>query len=67
MNRGDIILATFIAAAVLGATALFLATVSVAAEATVFDVTDPDRGMARDAIRKLRAEEVDSDGPDCGA
>lgn len=47
MNRGDIILATFIAAAVLGATALFLATVSVAADASVFDVTDPDRGIYR--------------------
>lgn len=47
MNRGDVILAVFIAASVLGVTALFLATVSVAAEASVFDVTDPDRGLIR--------------------
>lgn len=47
MNRGDVILAVFIAASVLGATALFLATVSVAAEASVFNVTDPANGIYR--------------------
>ena len=47
MNRGDVILAVFLAASVLGATVLFLATVSVAAEASVFNVTDPANGIYR--------------------
>lgn len=47
MSRNDVLLAVFIAASVLGVTALFLATVSIAAEASVFDVTDPDRGLYR--------------------
>lgn len=47
MNRGDVILAVLIAASVLGMAALYIATVSVAAEASVFNVTDPDRGLYR--------------------
>lgn len=47
MNRSDIILAVLIAASALGATALFLGMVSASAHATVFDVTDPDRGLIR--------------------
>lgn len=45
MKRSDVILAVFIGAIVLGASALFLATVSVAADGSVFNVTDPDRGI----------------------
>lgn len=45
MNRSDVTLAVLIAIAVLGVAALFLGTVSAGANATVFNVTDPDRGL----------------------
>ena len=45
MNRPDIFLAVCIGAIVLGASALFLSTVSAAAHGSVFNVTDPDRGL----------------------
>lgn len=57
MNRSDIFLALFIGAVVLGATAIFLATVSAAANATVFDVTDPGRGlinMHRELVKEVQ-------------
>lgn len=47
MNRGDVILAVFIAASVLGATALFLGLVSAAAHGSVFNVNDPANGIYR--------------------
>ena len=47
MNRGDVILAALIAASVLGAAALFLATVSIAAHGSVFSVNDPANGIYR--------------------
>lgn len=47
MNRGDVALALFIGAAVLSTVALFVSVVSAAAHGTVFDVTDPDRGIYR--------------------
>lgn len=47
MNRGDMALALFIGAAVLSTVALFVSVVSTAAHGTVFDVTDPDRGIYR--------------------
>lgn len=45
MNRYDVALSLLIGAVVLGAAAVFLGVVSAAAHATVFDVTDPDRGL----------------------
>ena len=43
--KRDIMLFALVAAVAFGSVAVFLATVSVAAEASVFNVTDPDRGI----------------------
>lgn len=45
--KRDIILVVFVAAVVFGSVAVFLSAVSAAAHGSVFDVTDPDRGLIR--------------------
>ena len=47
MSRGDVLFAVLIGAIVLGASALFLTTVSAAAHGSIFNVTDEDRGLYR--------------------
>lgn len=43
--KRDIILVVFVAAVAFGSVAVFLSVVSAAAHGSVFDVTDPDRGL----------------------
>ena len=45
--KRDIMLFALVAAVAFGSVAVFLATVSVAAEASVFNVTDPANGIYR--------------------
>ena len=46
MNR-DLIFFLFVAAVIFGCAGVFLSLVSAAAHGSVFDVTDPDRGLIR--------------------
>lgn len=45
--KRDLIFLAFVAAVVLGSSALFFTAISAAAHGSVFDVTDPDRGLIR--------------------
>lgn len=45
--KRDLIFITFVAAVVFGSAALFFTAVSAAAHGSVFDVTDPERGLYR--------------------
>lgn len=45
--RRDWIFFLFVAAVVVGSAGVFLSAVSAAARGSVFDVTDPDRGLYR--------------------
>lgn len=45
--KRDLIFIAFVAAVVLGSSALFFTAISAAAHGSVFDVTDPGRGLIR--------------------